>query len=112
MKVEQFIKYYKPEMSEFCPVIVWRDGNVFDSSAGHMQMLRSLTAEAVMDSIPSDVSPMLYLVAYHKCVLVDYENQIYIEDMTKEQEEALNRLIEAGLIADHRVRMSYESIKI
>lgn len=112
MRVEQFIEFYRPDLSEYCPVIIWPDGNIFESSAGHLQMLRSLSSEAQLNSIPSDVSPMMYLAGLHRAVIVDYENQVYLEELTSEQEHALAELANAQLIKEHRIKMSHESTKI
>ena len=113
MLADQFIRYYSPEMSEYCPVVIRSDGNIFDSSLGHLQTLVSLSNDHdILSAIPADVSPMLYLAYELKCVIVDYENQIYIDELTAPQEEALTSLEEAGLIRPHRVRMAHESIKL
>lgn len=113
MLADQFIKYYSPQMSEYCPVVIRSDGNIFDSSLGHLQTLVSLSNDhEILSKIPADVSPLLYLTAELKCVIVDYENQIYIDELTDRQEQALSALEEAGLIRAHRVRMTHESIKL
>ncbi|MCR5596497.1 MAG: hypothetical protein K6G12_11660 [Lachnospiraceae bacterium] len=113
MLADRFIKYYLPKMSEYCPVVICGDGNIFDSSLGHLQTLVSLSNDHdILSKIPKDVSPMLYLAYDLKCVIVDYENQIYIDELTDGQDRALNKLVEAGLILDHRVRMPHEKIRI
>ncbi len=113
MLADGFIKYYSPSMSEYCPVVIREDGNIFDSGIGHLQTLVSLSHDHdVLSTIPKDVSPLLYLAEKLKCVIVDYENQIYIESLSPKQEEALDALCAAGLIRDNRIRMSHESIRI
>ena len=100
-------------MSEYCPVVIRPDGNIFDSTLGHIQTLVSLSPDPdILKNIPKDVSPLLYMADMLKCVIVDYENQIYVDSMTSEQEAALDALEQAGLISSHRVRMSHESIKL
>ncbi len=100
-------------MSEYCPVIICADGNIFDSSLGHIQTLVSLSGDPdVLASIPKDVSPLLYLASSLHCVIVDYENQIYVDSLTPAQEEALDALSEAGLIQNHRIGMPHESLKL
>ena len=113
MLADSFIKYYSPELTDYCPVVIRADGNIFDSSLGHLQTLVSLSNDHdILSKIPKDVSPLLYLAAQLKCVIVDYENQIYVDSMTGEQEKALDALEQAGLISSHRVRMSHESVKL
>lgn len=93
-------------MSQYCPLIIWPDGNVFESSAGHLQMLVALSGDdEILKSIPKNVSPLLYLTAKFKCVVVDYENQIYVGELTDRQQNALDRLSEVGLIMPHLVNM-------
>ena len=113
MLADQFVRYYSPQMSEYCPVVIRSDGNIFDSSLGHLQTLVSLSNDHdILSVIPKDVSPLLYLAYELKCVIVDYENQIYIDELTPAQKEALESLEKAGLIRAHQVRMTHESIKL
>jgi hypothetical protein len=113
MTHERFIKYYSPEMSEYCPVVIRPDGNIFDSTLGHIQTLVSLSPDPdILKNIPKDVSPLLYMADMLRCVIVDYENQIYVDELTPLQEEALTALVRAGLIKDHKIRMPHESIKL
>ena len=113
MKAEQFIKQYQPKMSEYCPVVITADGDVLESVAGHIQTLVSLSDNPdILNTVPKDVSPLMYLAGVMKCVIVDYENQIYMEELTLEQETALQELVSAGLITDHRIRMTHEAAKI
>ena len=77
MLADKFIKYYSPGLTEYCPVVIRADGNIFDSSIGHLQTLVSLSSDHdVLERVPRDVSPLLYLAYELKCVIVDYENQI------------------------------------
>lgn len=113
MLADQFIRYYSPQMSEYCPVVIRSDGNIFDSGLGHLQTLVSLSNDHdILSVIPKDVSPLLYLAYELKCVIVDYENQIYIDELTPAQQEALESLEKAGLIRAHQVRMTHEAIKL
>lgn len=113
MNVKEFINNYKPAMHEYCPVIITSNGDVYDSEKGHLQTLVSISGDPdVLSTIPKDVSSLLYLAGKLGCVIVDYENQIYMDYLTEEQEQALNTLVQSGLIADHRIRMSNETAKI
>ncbi len=113
MLADQFVRYYSPQMTEYCPVVIRSDGNIFDSSLGHLQTLVSLSNDHdILSKIPRDVSPLLYLAYELQCVIVDYENQIYIDELTPEQQDALEALEKAGLIRAHQVRMTHESIRL
>jgi len=94
-------------------VIILPDGNVFESSAGHLQALISLSGNPdILSTVPKDVSPLMYLAGEMRCVVVDYENQIYMEELTSEQEAALQTLVDVKLITDHKIRMTHEAAKI
>ena len=52
----------------------------------------------ILSGIPKEVSPLFYLTEKLKCVVVDYENQLYAEELSQEQRYALLDLAEAKLI--------------
>lgn len=102
MNVECFVKHYHPGISEYCPITIARDGNVFDSTIGHLQTLIMISGDHdILSKIPKDKSPLFYLIDALQCVIVDYENQIYSKSMTDEQKNAINYLIKRGLIKEH-----------
>lgn len=113
MRIDEFLAQFKPEMSEYCPVIITEDGEVFESTQGHLNKLVELSKDPeILSKIPKDESPLLYLTNSLHCVIVDYENQIYMNELTDVQKETLDKLIAAGLIAEHLVRMTYKSAQL
>jgi len=110
MFIDEFIEQFKPEMSEYCPIVIDREGKVYETPDGHLHKLVELFGDSeILSKIPKDESPLLYLTARLGCVIVDYENQIYMGELTDAQKEALDKLIAAGLIASHLVGMTYKS---
>lgn len=113
MNADEFIKNFHPGMSEYCPVIITPDGSIYECSGGHLQTLKAISGDAdVMSKIPKDESPLLYLTGALGCVCVDYENQIYLDELTEKQSEALKLLEEAGLICNRLVRMSRKAANL
>ena len=110
MRVDEFLIQFKPQMSEYCPVIITANGEVYETSEGHLAKLVELFGDNdILSKIPKDESPLLYLTARMGCVIVDYENQIYMEELTEAQKEAIDKLIAANLISSHLVKMTYKS---
>lgn len=100
MTSKEFVKNYKPELSEYCPCIIDWQGEVYEcKQGGHLDTLIQINGnEDILSQVPENISPLLYLTAKLKCILVDYENQIYNKDMSQEQRYALLDLSEAKLI--------------
>jgi len=113
MKINEFIDSYKPEMSEYCPVVICSDGDIVESREGHLETLIKISGENdILGKVPADVSPLLYLAGKLGCVIVDYENQIYMGELTKEQEYALSALSDKGLIERHSSKMNSEALHL
>ena len=81
MTSKEFVATFHSELSEYCPCVIDWEGQVHECN-----------------EVPENISPLFYLTAKLKCVLVDYENQIYSEDLSQEQRYALLDLSEAKLI--------------
>ena len=99
MKVKEFIAGYHPKLSEYCPCVIGWNGDVYECRMSHLDTLVTLSGDKdILSRIPENVSPLFYLTMQQKSVIVDYENQIYSQELSKEQSEALEALKEAGLI--------------
>ncbi|MFV0465293.1 MAG: hypothetical protein ACK5ML_04400 [Lachnospiraceae bacterium] len=99
MKIQEFIRTYKPKFQEYCPAVIDSEGNVYECSVSHLKTLEEIAKSQEKEIvIPGNVSPLLFLTAKLSCVLVDYENQIYSISLTNEQQEALLLLYQAKLI--------------
>lgn len=99
MNAKEFIKSYHPKVSEYCPCIIDWQGEVYECENSHLDELIKLSGdENILSEIPEKISPLFYLTVKLKCVVVDYENQIYNEEFSQEQRYALLDLAEAKLI--------------
>ncbi|MBO5303053.1 MAG: hypothetical protein J6A92_03285 [Lachnospiraceae bacterium] len=99
MTAKEFVANFKPKYSEYCPCIITWDGEVYACEGSHLdEMVRLCGDENILNEIPQNVSPMFYLTGKLRCVVVDYENQLYSEDFSQEQRYALLDLAEAKLI--------------
>lgn len=103
MDVEKFIEQFEPGLSEYCPVTIGETGSVYDSTKGHIQTLIEISGNPdVMSEIPAEDTPLFYLLRKLHCVIVDYENQVYYEPLSEEQERTLDILEEKELIKRNR----------
>lgn len=102
MNAEEFVKEYKGKFFEYCPSIISETGEVIACADGHLKALLELfSKECPKQEIPKDVSPMHYCIVKLSAVVVDYENQVYSQTLTKEQKEALTILADHGMIDMH-----------
>jgi hypothetical protein len=104
MKVEEFIASYKPNLQEYCPCIIDREGEVYECEEGHLEALIQLSGKSdILSEIPQNLSPLYYMTDKMRCVVVDYENQIYSGTLSKKQRHALLALEGAGKIRSHLI---------
>ncbi|MBO5372787.1 MAG: hypothetical protein J6A75_08710 [Lachnospiraceae bacterium] len=99
MTAKEFVAAYKPKYSEYCPCVIEWNGEVHECLGSHLDELVRLSGnEKILNEIPQNISPLFYLTGKLHCVVVDYENQLYSEDLSQEQRYALLDLAEAKLI--------------
>lgn len=99
MKSKEFVKNYKQTFSEYCPCIIDWNGEVYECKDSHLEeMIRLSGDKDILSEIPKDVSPLFYLTDKLRCIVVDYENQLYSREFSQEQRYALLDLAEAKLI--------------
>ncbi len=99
MKSKEFVKNYEQKLSEYCPCIIDWNGEVYECEESHLEELVKLSGDSeILSEIPKEVSPLFYLTEKLKCVVVDYENQLYSREFSQEQRYALLDLAEAKLI--------------
>ena len=99
MTKQEFIEKHKGEPKGYCPCIVDVKGDVYECPQGHLNALLELGEEKKqLTEIPDDISPLFYMIFQTKAVAVDYENQVYSNDMTQEQRYTLIDLSENGMI--------------
>lgn len=96
---KEFIEKYKAEPKGYCPCIIDVEGVIYECPKGHLEALLELKeAESRLEEIPNDMSPLFYMTAQTKAVVVDYENQLYSGKLAPEQQDTLKELEENELI--------------
>lgn len=98
MKASQYVALKKPQNTTMCSAVLYPDGNIEECLKSHLKTLMLPFGNDIWDEIPDDISPLFYMTAYTGAVLIDYENQIYSEDLTKEQSDALEELYSENVI--------------
>lgn len=99
VSIEKFIKEYAPGLTEYCCVVIDDSGLIHECSENHLKTLTVMSGDdSILSKIPDGISPLFYLTDMLKCVIVDYENQIFSGTLSLEQRESLEKLEEAGLI--------------
>ena len=100
MKRKEFIEIHRKDPKGYCPCVVDVRGDVYECPQGHLDALLNLEGnQETLADIPKDMAPLFYMLAKTKAVAVDYENQIYSEELTQEQRYTLIALSEEGLIS-------------
>lgn len=84
-----------------CAAILYPSGDIEECINSHLKTLIDHLGNDIWDQIPKDGSPLFWLTAYTGVVLIDYENQIYSERLTNEQEIALNQMYQEEILTEH-----------
>ena len=99
MNVEAFITQEESRPIGYCACLVAEDGSVFPIEDGHLNALIAYYGDKdILAKLSDDIAPMFWLITKTRVVVVDYENQLYSEDLTQEQRKALIALAEAKRI--------------
>ena len=99
MTKQEFIEKHKNDPKGYCPCVIDPQGEVFECPKGHLEALMDLgRARNLLVELPDDISPLFYMIFQTNAVVVDYENQVYSDDLTQEQRYTLIDLSEKGLI--------------
>ena len=99
MKKQEFIEKHMNDPRGYCPCIIDAKGEVYECPKGHFDELMELGKEKnLLLEIPDEISPLFYMIFQTGAIAVDYENQVYGEELTQEQRYTLIDLSEVGLI--------------
>lgn len=99
MTKQEFMEKHKNDPKGYCPCIVDVKGDIYECLKGHLESLMELEKEQYqLTEIPNDISPLFYMIFKTGAVVVDYENQVYSDELTQEQRYTLIELSEKGLI--------------
>lgn len=99
MNVEEFIAQEQSRPIGYCACLVAEDGSVVPIENGHLNALIEYYGNSnILAELSDDIAPMFWLITKTRVVVVDYENQLYSEDLTQEQRKSLIALAEAKRI--------------
>lgn len=100
MKLKEFIEKHQEAPKGYCPCVVDAQGNVYECPQGHLDALLKLEgSQETLADIPDDAAPLFYMIVKKRAVVVDYENQVYSDELTPEQKVTLQELSKNELIS-------------
>ena len=89
MTIADYIAIKKEQNTTMCAAVLYPDGEVEECVTSHLKTLMDRLGEDAWDQIPKDESPLFWLTGLTGAVLIDYENQVYSEALSDEQENGL-----------------------
>ncbi len=102
MNVTEFVQDYQRKFQDFCACILEEDGNLIPCEKGHLQTMQELYLKRhPKEELPAEATALFWLTVQMKVVVVDYENQVYSNELTKEQKQVLKTLKQEKLIEIH-----------
>jgi len=101
MTVKEYIAKKQEQQTTLCAAILYPNGEIKECITSHLTTIIEELGADIWNEIPKDESPLFWLIAYTGVVLVDYENQIFSEKLSKEQEDALNEMYEAEILSNN-----------
>lgn len=107
MTAADYIKNKKQQNTTLCAAILYPDGDIEECITSHLKTVIDHLGNEIWDQIPKDESPLFWLTAYTGVVMLDYENQLYSEQLTKAQEDVLRQLYDAKVLMEHACVIHY-----
>ncbi len=101
MTAAEYVVMKQEQRTTMCAAILYPDGNVEECIKSHLETMINSLGSHIWEQIPAEESPLFWLTAYMGVVLIDYENQLYSEQLTKEQDEALKEMYQSGILLEH-----------
>ena len=106
---DNFIREYDPGLSEYCCIVIDKNGHIHECSENHLKTLISMSKDSdILSKIPEGKSPLFYLTDRLQCITVDYENQLFAGNVTKEQTDTLEKLRSAGMMIKNMIDIKKE----
>ena len=99
MTLKEFEEKHRDDTKGFCACVVDLQGNLFDCSKGHLEALLELNGDKKLEDIPTDVSPLFYMLKETGAIVVDYESQVCSGALSNKQHYVLSSLSEMGKIS-------------
>lgn len=107
MTAAEYISMKIEQKTTMCAAILYPDGDVKECVKSHLKTIIAALGNDIWDQIPQEESPLFWLTAYTGVVLIDYENQLYSEQLTAEQEKALKEMYQSGILLDNLKNIRY-----
>lgn len=101
MTAADYIKMKQQKKTTMCAAILYPDGDIKECIKSHLKTIIVSLGNDIWEQIPEGEAPLFWLTAYTGVVLIDYENQLYSEKLTGQQEEALKQMYQSGIILEH-----------
>lgn len=98
MTADEYKDLKSTRKTTMCAAILYPDGDIKECVKSHLKTLLLSFNNDIWEQIPKEESPLFWLTAYTGVVLIDYENQLYSEKLTKDQEKALAKLYDSGIL--------------
>lgn len=101
MTASEYVVMKQEQKTTMCAAILYPDGNVEECIKSHLETMIDSLGSHIWEQIPAEESPLFWLTAHMGVVLIDYENQLYSEQLTKEQQKAMKEMYEGGILLEH-----------
>lgn len=101
MTIADYIAIKKEQNTTMCAAILYPDGEIEECITSHLKTLIERLGEDAWDQIPKDESPLFWLTGLTGAVLIDYENQVYSEALSDEQDAGLKKMYASGILTEH-----------
>lgn len=101
MTASEYVALKKEQKTTMCAALLYPDGDVKECVKSHLKTMIVSLGSDIWEQIPENESPLFWLTAYTGVVLIDYENQLYSEQLTDEQERALQEMYQNGILLEN-----------
>lgn len=101
MTASEYVAMKQEQKTTMCAAILYPDGDIKECVKSHLKTIIASLGSDIWEQIPKEESPLFWLTSYTGVVLIDYENQLYSEQLTGEQEAALREMYQSGILMEH-----------
>lgn len=114
MKIEEYLETHKDQYN-YCEAVIFPDGSIEDARPSHCEMLLKITGEdrfVMYDKMPINAGPVAWLVDYTNCCSIWFQMGMLPENLTKEQENTIKILKNAGQLSKDFEAVKNHEMKI
>lgn len=108
--IDDFIKQHNH--IRYCEVIIHRNGDIEDCRPNHIETLIRISdkdRDEIYNSMTLQESPLHWLLKDTGCVSVWYSYQYSFGELSEQQQESLNKLVENRIIEDNMLNLESEA---